>query len=83
MHRHGMANIIPVQFRRSRLPRRLLNDGWWLESKAARPAVIAFPTPIAPEPKPSSKANSKPKVPHLTLVTSGKQHHVDRSDVRS
>jgi hypothetical protein len=27
-----MAKIILVQFPRSRLPRRLLNDGWWLET---------------------------------------------------
>jgi hypothetical protein len=63
-----MAKIIPVQFRKSRLPRRLLNDGWWLETKPARTPVIAFPKPVAPKAKPHSKA----KVPHLTLVTSGK-----------
>jgi hypothetical protein len=66
VHRRGMAKIIPVQFKRSRLPRRLLNDGWWLESKPARPAVIAFPEPITPKPEP----NSKGKVLRLTLVTS-------------
>jgi hypothetical protein len=27
-----MAKIIPLQFPRSRLPRRLLTDGWWLET---------------------------------------------------
>jgi hypothetical protein len=59
-----MAKIIPVQFRRSRLPRRLLNDGWWLETKPARRGVIAFPTPVARQPK--------RKVPYLILVTSGK-----------
>jgi hypothetical protein len=63
-----MAKIIPVQFRRSRLPRRLLNDGWWLETKPARHGVIAFPTPVARQPKP----DCRPKAPHLTLVTSGK-----------
>jgi hypothetical protein len=63
-----MAKIIPVQFRRSRLPRRLLNDGWWLETKPARRGVITFPTPVARQPKPDCKA----KAPHLTLVTSGK-----------
>jgi hypothetical protein len=68
MHRHAMAKIIPVQFRRSRLPRRLLNDGWWLESKPARPSVIAFPKPVTAGPRP--KPNSK--VLHLTLVTPGK-----------
>jgi len=67
-----MAKIIPVQFKRSRLPRRLLNDGWWLESKPARPSVIGFPKPVTPNPKPNSRTDSKPKVPHLTLVTSGK-----------
>jgi hypothetical protein len=63
-----MAKIIPVQFRRSRLPRRLLNDGWWLESKPVRPSVITFPQPIAPKPEPNSKAT----VRHFTLVTSEK-----------
>jgi uncharacterized protein (DUF58 family) len=72
VHRRGMAKIIPVQFKRSRLPRRLLNDGWWLETKPARPSVIVFPKPIAPTRKPNSKANSNSRVPHLTLVTSGK-----------
>jgi hypothetical protein len=66
VHRRGMAKIIPVQFKRSRLPRRLLNDGWWLESKPARPSVITFPKPVTPKPEP----NSKGKVWHLTLVTS-------------
>jgi hypothetical protein len=60
-----MAKIIPVQFRRSRLPRRLLNDGWWLEAPPARPSIIGFPKRNPPGPKPKSKAG------HLTLVTSG------------
>jgi hypothetical protein len=68
VHRRGMAKIIPVQFKRSRLPRRLLNDGWWLESKPALPSVVGFPKPVTPKPGPDSKA----KVPHLTLVTSEK-----------
>jgi hypothetical protein len=68
VHRRGMAKIIPVQFRSSRLPRRLLNDGWWLESKPVRPSVVTFPEPITPKSKPDSEG----KVPHLTLVTSGK-----------
>jgi hypothetical protein len=59
-----MAKIITIQFRRSRLPRRLLNDGCWLESKASRPTVITFPKRNTPEPK--------PKLRHLTLVTSEK-----------
>jgi hypothetical protein len=63
-----MAKIIPVQFRRSRLPRRLLNDGWWLESKPARPSVITFRKPVTPKPKPDSMAT----VRHLALVTSEK-----------
>jgi hypothetical protein len=63
-----MAKIIPGQFRRSRLPRRLLDDGWWLESKPARPSVIVFPNPITPKPERDSKAT----VRHLTLVTTGK-----------
>jgi hypothetical protein len=56
-----MGKIITVRFRRSRLPRRLLNDGWWLETPPARGAVIAFP-----KPKPSEPG---PRVRHLTLIT--------------
>jgi hypothetical protein len=67
-----MAKIITVQFRRSQLPRRLLRDGWWLESPPARPAVIASAKPDAPKPgsKPQSKSESKSKskARHLTLV---------------
>jgi hypothetical protein len=59
-----MGKVITVQFRRSRLPRRLLNDGWWLESPPARPSLIAFPKRDASKPKPKSR--------HLTLVTPGK-----------
>jgi hypothetical protein len=61
-----MAKIITIQFRRSHLPRRLLRDGWWLESPPARPAVVAFPGREAAKPK------VKPKVRHLTLVHPGK-----------
>jgi hypothetical protein len=63
-HRPAMAKIILVQFRRSRLPRRLLNDGWWLQSPPTRPSVVAFPKRNPPKPNP------KPR--HLTLVTSRK-----------
>jgi hypothetical protein len=59
-----MGKIITVQFRRSRLPRRLVNDGWWLETPPAQTSVVAFPKRNAPKPK--------PKAGHLTLVTSGK-----------
>jgi hypothetical protein len=59
-----MGKIIIVQFRRSRLPRRLLNDGWWLETPSAPSSLIAFPKRATPKPK--------SKVRHLTLVTSGK-----------
>jgi hypothetical protein len=31
-----MGEIIRIQFRRSRLPRRLLRDGWWLQSPPVR-----------------------------------------------
>jgi hypothetical protein len=58
-----MGKIITVQFRRSRLPKRLLNDGWWLEQPPG-PSVVAFPKHNASKPK--------PKVRHLTLVTSRK-----------
>jgi hypothetical protein len=59
-HARGMGKIITVQFRRSILPRRLLDDGWWLESKPAQPVVVAFPT------RPPS--GSKPRPAYLTLV---------------
>jgi len=59
-----MAKIITLPFRRSRLPRRLLRDGWWLESPLARPTVIAFPKNRPP------KGGAKCK--HLTLVHSRK-----------
>jgi hypothetical protein len=58
-----MGEIIRIQFRRSRLPRRLLNDGWWLETPPLRPSVLAFPKPRPPK--------SKPKTRHLTLVYPG------------
>jgi hypothetical protein len=59
-----MGKIITIQFRRSRLPRRLLDDGWWLESPAVRRSVIAFPKRNTQKPKPKAR--------HLTLVTPGK-----------
>jgi hypothetical protein len=59
-----MGKIIIISFMRSRLPRRLLRDGWWLESPPVRRAVIAFPKRAAPKPKPGPR--------HLTLVTPGK-----------
>jgi hypothetical protein len=65
-----MAKIITLPFRRPQLPRRLLNDGWWLESPPVRPSVIAFPKRDTT--KPRSKLQSKSKPRHLTLVTSGK-----------
>jgi hypothetical protein len=57
-----MGKIITIQFPQSRLPRRLLNDGWWLQAPPVRSSVVAFPKRKPP----------KPKVRHLTLVTSGK-----------
>ena len=55
-----MGQVITINFRRFRLPRRLLNDGWWLESKAARPSVIVFPK--------RRTADPKRVIRHLTLV---------------
>jgi hypothetical protein len=46
-----MGKVITIQFRRTKLPRRLLKDGWWLESKPARPVVVAFPKPRMSDPK--------------------------------
>jgi hypothetical protein len=63
-----MGKIIIVQFRRSRLPRRLLNDGWWLEAPHIPPSVVALPKRNAP--KSASTSTAKPR--HLTLITSGK-----------
>jgi hypothetical protein len=68
----GMAKIIPVQFRPSRLPRRLLNDGWWLETKSVRPIAIVFPARSPPTPAPARKPEHNLKCGHLTLVISGK-----------
>jgi hypothetical protein len=65
-HPLAMGKIIRIQFRRSRLPRRLLRDGWWLETQPVRTVVIAFPKRNACKPRSKSKAS------HLTLVTSGK-----------
>jgi hypothetical protein len=61
-----MGKIIQVRFRRSRLPRRLLNDGWWLETSPTSSPIIAFPARNAPKPTRNAK------IRHLTLVTSGK-----------
>jgi hypothetical protein len=60
-----MGKIITVRFRRSRLPRRLLNDGWWLETPPARRRVIAFPNRNAFQPS----AEPTRRVRHLTLIT--------------
>jgi hypothetical protein len=56
-----MGNIITIQFQQSRLPRRLLNEGWWLQAPPVRSSVVAFP----------KRKRPKPKVRYLTLVTSG------------
>jgi hypothetical protein len=63
--RHGrrMGKVITIQFRRSKLPRRLLNDAWWLETPRPRAAVVALPKRRSLKPK--------SKTGHLTLVTSG------------
>lgn len=55
-----MGKVITVRFRRLILPRRLLDDGWWLESKPDRPVVVALPARRPSDPK------SRPK--HLILV---------------
>jgi hypothetical protein len=61
-----MARIIPIKSRRSRLPRRLLNDGWWLEATPARGAVVAFPKR---DDTPRSGAVPNRRIRHLTLIT--------------
>jgi hypothetical protein len=65
-HVRLMARIIPIKFRRSRLPRRLLNDGWWLEAPPARGAVVAFPKRTN---APGSGAVTNRRIRHLTLIT--------------
>jgi hypothetical protein len=66
-----MAKIIPVSFRRSRLPRTLLRDGWWLESPPAREAVVPFTKRLA---RPNGlRSKPRPKAPRLTLVHSGNE----------
>jgi hypothetical protein len=59
-----MGKIIRIQVHQSRLPRRLLKDGWWLESPPARSTIADFPKRRTPEPK--------PRTGHLTLVRIGK-----------
>jgi hypothetical protein len=61
-----MAKIIPLSVRRSRLPLRVLRDGWWLETPTARSKIIALPKRNAPRPNPSAE------IRHLTLITSEK-----------
>jgi hypothetical protein len=58
----AMAKVIPFRFRRSRLPRWLKVNRWWLTSPPVRFVVIALPKASAP----------KPKIHHLTLVHPGK-----------
>jgi hypothetical protein len=65
-HGRFMAKIIPLRFRRSQLPRRLLNDGWWLEAPPARGAVVAFPKRDG---APRSGAVPNRRIRHLTLIT--------------
>jgi hypothetical protein len=59
-----MGKVITVQFRKSQLPRRLLRDGWWLETPPAPTSVVTLPKRDASRPKRKAR--------HLTLVTTGK-----------
>jgi hypothetical protein len=63
-HRQVMGKIITIRFRPPRLPRRLLRDGWWLETPRPRSSVIALPKRNTP--------TANPKARHLILVHSGK-----------
>jgi hypothetical protein len=67
-----MAKIIPVSFRRSRLPKTLLRDGWWLESTTSGPTIVAFPKRNASSPPSNINSKAKCKASYLTLVHSGK-----------
>jgi hypothetical protein len=60
----AMGKIITVQFLKPRLPRRLLKDGWWLETPPAPASVAAIPKRDASRPKRRAR--------HLTLITPGK-----------
>jgi hypothetical protein len=71
-HRQVMAKIITIQFQRSRLPRRLLRDGWWLESPPARPTVVVLPKALPKRSAQKSSPTSKSKPRHLTLIHPGK-----------
>jgi hypothetical protein len=59
-----MGTIVIINFGPSRLPRRLLEDGWWLEPPPAPESMVAFPKRDTPKPE--------RRLRHLTLVTSGK-----------
>jgi hypothetical protein len=41
-----MADVISLPFRAKRLPRRLLNDGWWLTPHPAHPPAEIAPFPV-------------------------------------
>jgi hypothetical protein len=66
-----MGKIIRIQFRRSRLPRRLLNDGWWLETPPTTPSVIAFPKPgpLKPGPRFAISASSRQGNDPMSIAT--------------
>jgi hypothetical protein len=65
----SMAKIIPVAFKRPRLPKSLLRDGWWLESQ---PTVVVAFAKSPRKPNGSAASTPKPNAPHLTLVHSRK-----------
>lgn len=65
----SMAEIIPVSFVQSRLPRRLLRDGWWLETPPAHGAVGPFTEASSKLDLPLLSKHRR-KTPHLSLVLS-------------
>jgi hypothetical protein len=67
-HGRRMVKIITVQFQRSRLPRRRLNDGWWLEQPPARPPPSSLSQSAACR-SPSANPATSPSIsrPHLAI----------------
>jgi hypothetical protein len=70
-----MAKIIRIQFRRSRLPRRLVNDGWWLVAPTPRRSVIAFPKRLARalKSRPAASSSSSRETKAMSIATTAQR----------
>jgi LysR family hca operon transcriptional activator len=62
-----MVKIITVQFQRSRLPRRRLNDGWWLEQPPARLPSSLSQSAACRSPSPNPATSPSISRPHLAI----------------